>query len=183
MSDLKPEKIRGNSQNSIYKMNRPKVNIQKEYSDRTIRFIGLFALGILICLPLFNYNALPETIPQHFNLYGEPDAYGPKSIIWLLPIVGILLYVGMSWLSRYPHIFNYPIEITEENAAFQYKNAVRMINVLATLITCAFAYITFAMIQVALGNQQSLGTAFIIVFLLLIFGTMGYYIVKSLKSK
>lgn len=76
---------------------------------------------------LASYGRLPETIPIHFNLAGQADGWGPRSAI--LTIVGIctVLTVGIVWLSRYPQIFNYPLEITEGNAQAVYREGERML--------------------------------------------------------
>ena len=42
-------------------------------------------------MPLFYamnvYDALPETIPIHFNFEGKPDGFGSKDTIYLAPII------------------------------------------------------------------------------------------------
>ncbi|WP_421773527.1 SdpI family protein [Gracilimonas sp.] len=44
---------------------------------------------------------VPETVPTHFNLQGEADDYGPKWIIlYLLPAIGVILYVALLFLPR-----------------------------------------------------------------------------------
>ncbi len=58
-----------------------------------------------------------------------------------------------------------------------------MIRLLNTLIVFNFSYITYATIKTALGEQSGLGNYFIAVFLISIFGTIGYFIYKLLKVK
>ena len=157
-------------------MERPRISIKLEPIDLIIEGIGILGLIALITLPFMYYNLLPETIPRHFGITGEVDAYSGKGLIWILPLIGILMYVGMFWLNKYPHIFNYPQEITKENAERQYKMATRMIRVLNAIITCVFAYITYTIIQTALGNQEGLGSLFTPVFLILVFGTLVYFL-------
>lgn len=46
----------------------------------------------------------------------------------MLPVTSAILFPGMSLVNRAPHIFNYPVRITSENALIQYTNAPRLIR-------------------------------------------------------
>lgn len=160
-------------------MKRPKIKIEKTSIDIVTEIIGLIGVVLLIGLPLYYFNTLPETIPRHFGANGEPDGFSGKGIIWALPIIGVLMYVGLFWLNKYPHTFNYPQKVTEENVEGLYTMGTKMIRTLNTIIASVFAYITYSTIQTALGNQNGLGAWFTPVFMLLIFGVTGYFLFKS----
>jgi uncharacterized membrane protein len=162
-------------------MERPKIKVALEPIDKIIERLGIIGLVILIGLPLFYFDKLPETIPRHFGADGKPDAFSGKGIIWTLPVIGFAMYAGLFWLNRYPHIFNYPQKVTQENAKRLYTVGKRMIRTLNTLITCLFAYITFSTIQVALGNQSGLGTWFLPNFMILTLGTTAYFLSRLMK--
>jgi hypothetical protein len=58
----------------------------------------LLALGALLNLALFayigwHYRALPEFLPLHFDILGQPDRLGVRSEIFKLPAIGLLLLV------------------------------------------------------------------------------------------
>ena len=165
-----------------YKMTRPKLRIELEQSDLFVEVLGRMGVILLLAIPLFYYGDLPDTIPTHFNAAGEPDQYGRKAVVWLLPLIGLVTYLGLLWLNKYPHIFNYMREITEENAYQQYQIATRMVRAMNVIIMWAFAYLTYAMIQISLGYMSGLGDYFIPIFLLVLFGTIGYYLFQSLKK-
>ena len=162
-------------------MERPKIKVALEPIDKIIERLGIIGLVILIGLPLFYFDKLPETIPRHFGADGKPDAFSGKGIIWTLPVIGFAMYAGLFWLNKYPHIFNYPQKVTQENAKRLYTVGKRMIRTLNTLITCLFAYITFSTIQVALGNQSGLGTWFLPIFMILTLGTTAYFLSRLMK--
>lgn len=45
------------------------------------------------------YSRLPDTIPTHWNFQGQPDAYGPRSSIWIMPVLSIplaILFLGLA---------------------------------------------------------------------------------------
>lgn len=163
-------------------MKRPEKDIPLTTTDQLIIALGFIGLATLIGIPAYYYSVLPDSIPRHFDSSGMPDAYSGKGVIWVLPIIGSLLFIGMHWLSYHPHTFNYIVPITEENAEEQYTIAVRMIRTLNTVIVGLFAYIAYATAQVALERQQGLGSYFLPVFLLLVFGTIGYFIWRSAKA-
>ncbi len=164
-------------------MGRPRIRIKKTQVDYAIEIVGILGLILLISLPLFYFDKLPETIPRHFGANGEPDGFSGRGIIWTLPIIGIIMYIGLFWLNKYPHIFNYPQQVTRENAERLYAIGTRMIRTLNAIITCVFAYITYSTIQTALENQNGLGTWFLPVFMILIFGITGYFFYKSMIKK
>jgi hypothetical protein len=89
------------------------------------------------------------------------------------------MFLGMRALYPYPHLFNYTVEITPENAERQYRGGVKLLRAVNTLAIAMFAYLTYATIQVALGQQQGLGTWSTWLFLAGIFGVMAYYWYQS----
>ena len=60
----------------------------------------LIITGLIILLPivfvLIKWNTIPDTIPIHFNVSGEVDQYGNKSVLIIAPIIIFLLqWVGV----------------------------------------------------------------------------------------
>ncbi len=164
-------------------MKQPKIIIKKDNTDKAIEGIGLAALFILVFLPLYYFNELPDEIPRHFDHKGDPTAFSSKNIIWLFPTIGALTYLALALLTRIPHLYNYPKLITAENAKRQYKGATRLIRILNTVIVSIFAYIQYVIIQTALGDTSGLGAWFLPVFLLVVFAPIVWFMVKSFRSK
>ncbi len=165
------------------KMNRPKIKIALDLFDKLVEGIGILALLFLIGIPVVYYGDLPAAIPGHYGFGGTPDEYIDPATIWVLPVLGLVLYIGMGVLSRYPHILNYPIEITAENAERVYQLAVKMIRVINMEIICMFSYITYSTIQTALGRQSGIGKYIIMTFVVLIFGTIVYFMIRMMMDK
>jgi uncharacterized membrane protein len=129
------------------------------------------------------WSDLPDKVPVHFDFSGEPDSWESKGMIALLPGVTIFLYALLTFVSRYPHHFNYLYEITEENAATQYRLGRTMLAVLKTEIIWLFTIMTWEGIAVALDRCKGLTFSMPIVFMALITGTLIIYIVKSKRAK
>lgn len=164
-------------------MNRPKITISKEPFDVVIEMTGWLFLILLVIYPFFYFGSLPTSIPIHFGPDGQPDDYGNKIFIFLLPAIGLGLYLLLISVNRYPHTFNYPKKITPENAAYQYRVATQMIRLLNTVIIIGFAYINYAIVQHALGHTGGLGKLFMPLFLLAVFGVIGYGLYAALKKQ
>ena len=163
-------------------MKQPKITIEKDKFDKVIEVIGLIALFILILLPLYYFNSLPDEVPRHFDHKGDPTAFSGKNMIWLFTAIGVVMYVALAWLTRFPHLYNYPKPITKENAEKQYRHATKLIRILNTFIVSLFAYIQLVILKTAMGETSGLGVWFLPVFLLLVFAPIVWFTVKSIRS-
>lgn len=130
------------------KSTRPKLKPTLSQSDTIIEALGWLALILLWTLVLFSYSKLPDTIAIHFDASGNPDGFGDKITIFLLPIIASVLFLGLSYLNRFPHIFNYMTEINEDNALQQYSIACRLIRMLKLCIMTIFILIVFSTMNV-----------------------------------
>ena len=162
---------------------RPKLKLDLTTTDKIIELTGWAALVGIWILTLLSYPTLPETIPTHYSGAGEADAFGDKTSILALPIVSTILFLGMSVLNKYPHVFNYLNEITEENALAQYTTATRMIRFLKLVIVIILGLIVFRTTQNVNGATDGLGVWFVPLILALIIIPVAYYMTKANRSK
>ena len=95
------------------------------------------------CVAL-NYNHLPQTIPSHFNIKGEVDGYGDKSTIFILIVLHIGITALLNWVGNHPEQHNYPIAITDENRAQQYKLSSQLVQRLNVIIGLLFTTISLS---------------------------------------
>jgi uncharacterized membrane protein len=161
---------------------RPKIKIRLNKFDWIAEVTAVISLIILIVLPIVNYSTLPERIPDHYNSSGIPDSYGSKIILLILPATGVFIYLLMTVLVRFPHIFNYPVRITAENAEVQYRLATRLMRYLKTVIIIMFTFISSQTIRLTEGKTGGLGKLFLPLFLLATFGIVIIYFVQSLNN-
>jgi uncharacterized membrane protein len=162
---------------------RPQIKLQLNQTDKILEVLGWVSVVGIWALTLTNYSILPEIIPIHFNGAGKADGFGNKTHIFVLPIISTLLFIGLTTLNKHPHIFNYPSQITKENAVHQYTNATRMMRVLKLVIVVLFGLIVFRKIQIVNGHADGLGTWFLPLTMGMIFIPMLYFLIKSLKKK
>jgi len=107
------------------------------------------------------YPSLPDTVASHFNSKGEPNEYNNKSIILLLPSIAVIIYTGLFLLNRFPHMHNYMINITEDNALKNYRFSTRIVRIVNTLCIIMFTYLTYQIVESAKRSSSSLGTWFL----------------------
>lgn len=142
-----------------------------------IAFVG----SIAIVIPF--WHQLPDSIPIHFGITGEPNVWAPKATTGLFPAIGIISYFSLTLTSLFPHTFNYPVPITEENAADQARIALKILRWMKAELLGMFVWIQWEIFQVALGKTERLSIAFLSVFLLLLFGTVGFYLRQAYAKR
>lgn len=160
---------------------RPRIVPEKQYIDFLFEVVvALLVVGQWIFVGL-NFAELPDTMPRHFGANGEPDGYGSRSLVWFVPAISTVLTLGLFLLSRVPHVFNYLVEITPENALIQYRLAQRMIRQLNVLVAIVFSYVTVSTILTGLGIWNGVGVWFLPATIIFIFVALIGYLIQSSK--
>lgn len=161
---------------------RPKIKLIPTTADKLVDILGWLILLALWGWTITHYSSLPETIPTHFNAAGKADGFGSKVSIIALPVIASVLFIGLTVLNRYPHSFNYPTAITQDNAFRQYTLATRMLRYLKLVLVLVFGGIEFMTIQNATGKTAGLGVWFLPLTLVLIFLPLIYFLIKSVQK-
>ncbi len=143
--------------------------------------IGVFFILVLFALPIMFWPGLPDRIPSHFNILGEPDSWGGKGNLFIAPVIGLIVF-GLISLASGSTIANYPVTITEENAERQYALSRMFGTALKVWIAVMLAYIEWMMIRIAGGNAQNLGW-FAAIFPIGIIIIIAVYIMKAFQIK
>ncbi|SHI82176.1 Protein of unknown function [Clostridium amylolyticum] len=142
-------------------------------------FLEIIGAAILISFFIFlvkSWSSIPERIPGHYNAAGVVDRWGNKNEILMLPIIGAILYLGLTIITFFPQIWNVPMPQNQENKEAVYKCMKTMLISLKVEITAMFFYITFHSV-----NSMDLPIAFLPIVLLIIFGSLTYFIVRSYR--
>lgn len=126
---------------------------------------------------LFQWNSIPNEIPTRYNIRGIADSWGGKNILISLFFVCFAIYLLVTVISFFPKAWNIPAKVTPENEQFVYTTMRGMLCFEKLCIVACFVYIS---IQSALA--KSLGAWFTPVFILAIFGSIAYYILKTVRG-
>ncbi len=162
---------------------RPQLALQRSAAEWTLE--ALAAVGLVCCLAYagVSYAALPAQIPVHFGVDGQVDRVGSKAELWLLPPIAAGVYTILSVVALFPQRFNYPVAITAENAARQYRIARLLLIALKAEITWLFVAVLWAIVQAA--GRASIGPELWVVpvFIVLILGTVAAGLLAAIRAR
>lgn len=132
------------------------MNVRKEIPLLCMVVLPFLYLGYL-------YTGLPETVPTHWNMEGQIDNWGSKSMLWIIPFVtGFLGYLLMSLAPK----IDPKGQIKQMGAKFY-----QLKFIIVLFLTALGLYILYA------TQQQSMSSPKIIFILLGVFFTaLGNYL-------
>ena len=162
---------------------RPVLDIPLTRTDRVVAVVGVIGTVLLVALPVFAWSGLPDEVPIHFGISGDPTSWADRRMIWFLPALGLILTSSMALLARYPHVYNFPVPVTDENAPQLYRLSRSMVIWLAAEIAVFFAFIEWTMLRTATGNAEGLVSIFVPLYLVLVFGTIGYFMYATFRVR
>ena len=153
-----------------------------DYLLESASFLGLVATWIIAFIA---YQSLPDIIPTHYGIKGQADDWGSKSTIFILPVISLVLIIGMSILNRFPHIFNYPVKVTEENALQLYRKGTLLIRIIKVIIVILFLFIEWRICDISGNNQFPVWFLFVVLIIPVILPVIMAFILtgKTLSGK
>ena len=161
---------------------RPRLQPVLKPIDKIMELLGYILLLLLWIITLYALVNAPAIIPIHFDASGKVDGYGKKATILFLAFIPTLLFVGLTQLNKYPHLFNYMTTITEVNAEQQYRIATRFLRYLKAAILLLFNLIVLHIYLTAMGLIPVPAYGVLLLLVVLIFIPTAVAIYYSLKS-
>lgn len=143
------------------KANRPRISLPLTSLEVFLEACAFLGILFLLWSTLSAWPGLPDKVPTHFGFAGKPDAWGSKDTLWILPAATLGLCFLLTLVEPFPHVYNYPVPITPENAGRQYRIARRLIILSKAIIVWLFTYMQWSTIQVAQGRAPGLGEWFL----------------------
>ncbi|GKX66422.1 DUF1648 domain-containing protein [Inconstantimicrobium mannanitabidum] len=154
------------------------IKIKRSRYDIVINFLSLLSLVGTIIFLIISWNTIPDQIPQHYNAVGEIDKITTKSSLIVLLAVGWILFIGLCIIEKFPQICNTGIEVTEQNKEKVYRILKNMLGTIKLLIALVFSYLTLYS-----TNVKNLSHLFLPTFLVLVFGSITFFIIQLVKVK
>lgn len=133
----------------------------------------VFAMVVVL---IVLWQQTPDIVPLHYNFAGEADRWGSKAEMLVCPIIGVLLYTGLTVISRVPKIWNMAVEPGEENREALYSSTKSMLLWLKLEVCLIFLYLTWT----GMGTAN-LSPWFAPLAMGAVFGTLAFYIWKQVK--
>mgnify|MGYP000971021715 FL=1 len=152
--------------------------IKRSKYDVTINLICLLLLSGLVVYLLINWSDIPDKIPGHYNAMGEVDRWGNKGELLFLPIIGWIMYIGITVLEHFPQVWNTGVTVTEENKARIYPILKNIIGTTKLLVVGVFV-----ILDINSALAKSLPIWFLPIFLVLTFGSIIFSVVKLTRAK
>lgn len=156
---------------------RPILQLKNTPWQNQMETISLIAISVLITYTSYYYFYLPDQIPTHFDISGKADRWGSKTSLLTLPIIGLAMYILLTFINKSPHLFNYATKVTEKNAAHLYQTGRSLNTTLKAVILVSFIYITWSSIQSTYGYKGTLVWLFLPLFL----GTIAAVIIVHMR--
>jgi uncharacterized membrane protein len=116
--------------------------------------VGWVATG---AIAFHGWIHLPAVIPVHFDLVGQADGWGPRFLIGIGPLLGLMLTLALTIQGRHPHTCNYPVALTEQNRLIQYRIARTILGWLKLELNWLLASVTWMMVSASPIGQAALG--------------------------
>jgi len=140
---------------------------------------GLACLGIILGLAalVIYYPDLPAKIPQHYGAGGKVDAWGGKSLVFMLPVIGLVLYGLMTMIRWFS-----PSAGGKKTSPRQWRLSIDMINWLKAITVWTFTYLNWMTLQIGLGRAKALHPAFNPLMLGSMTVVMVFYVWKIMKA-
>jgi uncharacterized membrane protein len=114
---------------------------------QAISLISLAILWILTIQAIYGPEALPSRIPTHFDIQGNPNAWGSPNGIFLLPAIGTAIFLLIGLFTRNPAKFNYPVRVTPQNRDRLYALALQMTASIQAETICLFTILQYAILH------------------------------------
>ncbi|HAL65100.1 MAG TPA: hypothetical protein DCP10_05995 [Bacteroidales bacterium] len=164
-------------------MTRPRINIKRTKLDYFFESISIISLALSFIIIAYYWGKYPNSVAIHYNALGQADSYGSKWLLIILPLTGLLTYIGMTYLNRFPHIFNYPVEVSERNAELLYKIGKRLISFMKMMVCLLVLYITFSQTSSMIFHRSGVNVFIILISLLCLGAAPIYAAVKMNKAR
>ena len=168
---------------TMSKRYRPKLAIRREPLGTVVEVLALIGVGVCVLTVALSWSTLPETSPRHFDLSGEPDAWIGKGMLLFMPLLVAVVYAGLTVTGRYPHWFNFPVRITEQNAHAQYRIAVSLLRWIKLEIIYVFAIDVWITVRAA--TEQEVGQRLFLLLLIIagILVTVVIHVVAAFRAR
>ncbi len=133
--------------------------------------LPFFAMAVPFAYIYMIWDRLPQTIPTHFGISGQADSWGPRSEIFLAPLIFSVMGTAVYFLIRNVHRIDPKKKYTDSNIEVMNK-----ISVMMLVFLCALSLV---IIQSTLTGKLFSGNL-ILTLVALFFAFMGN-IMHSLK--
>ena len=148
------------------------------FSDRILELVAAAVAVLLLILTGVLYTKAPDTVPSHFNLAMEADAWSGKGVYWVLAVV---MLIGMAICASAAYnrkMVNLPIRLKPEVFYRQIGLISRMCRVMTLVFALIWLAVLLAMSASFIGFPADVSVVLIPVAVVLMLGVVLFYTLK-----
>ena len=157
------------------------MKIKLDTSDKFFEVISLLFLLANILIVALSISTLPDTIPTHFNFDGEPNDYGSKKELWIIPAVACFIYMLTGLLNSYPHLYNYPSQKNDKES--QYKLGSKLMRSLRAWVLFFIAMVTYMIVHSAKTGTAKSSIWLLLFIFAIVAGHLIWFFIRWRKIK
>lgn len=154
------------------------MKIPKSPYDVLVNVIGIGSLAGTTVWLLAVWKQIAARIPVHYDLMGKVDRMAGKGSLWLLVVVGWIMFFALSVVECFPQIWNTGVQVTPKNQEQVYRTLKNMLGTLKLIIAVLFSYLIS---QSAFGGH--LPPQFLPVFLVVTFGSLAFFLLRLIRMR
>lgn len=165
-------------------MKRAKIKLKKNKSAKGLEILTFTLIFISAAVIGFYYNQIPEKVPIYFDWPSkDKNGFATKDILWASPIICGIIVLAIYKLNQHPWILNYPTEINEKNAEYNYKMSTQMLRILGLIIAFMCLALTLTSVLFGLGYKIEFEKYLALLFPILLIGFPIFYVIRILMKK
>ena len=105
---------------------------------RVWEFLAALALFAMFAVLVVHWNDLPDRVPSHFDLAGNPTRWTGPYRLWFMPVLGLGLYVLLTVLTKARVQYNVPFGL-DSNREDVRREARGMLTAMKAVMMLGFA--------------------------------------------
>ena len=134
----------------FWDVSRDRKKMPIPHSDRLLELVALAMVIMMLVLTGILYSKAPDTVPSHFNLAMEADAWSGKSVYWVLAgimLVGMVICASAAYNRK---LVNLPVRLKEP----VFYHQIGLISRMCRVMTIVFSLVWLAVLYQLLSPLQ-----------------------------
>ena len=147
-------------------------------SDRILELVAAAMAVLLLILTGVLYSKAPDTVPSHFNLAMEVDAWSGKGVYWVLAaimVVGMIICASAAYNRK---LVNLPIRLKEPVFYHQIGLISRMCRIMTITFGLIWLAVLLAMSASFIGMPEDVSVALIPLSVMLMLVVVLFFTLK-----
>ena len=150
--------------------------------ETSLNYLTIALVVGLIALTVYGLFILPDRIPVHFNMSGQPNRWGGPENLLILPFISFFV-IGLLWIIRKlpPELMNFPGPRTPDNVARQMQNVRQFLATMRAGVALLFLGLLGQWIITATADKPHSMQWLPLVFVVILLSSVGVFVVRAYR--